>query len=115
MEEYFVSYLPKGFFENLKEMNNISFTTREIDIIASINHARGNAKIASILNISPRTVETYITKIKRKNFLNPNSFLFSYAKPLFFTDRNISVFCSVKISSAKKLNYFRRIVLIDIK
>ena len=44
----------------------ITFTNREIDIISCILNARGSKKIASILVISPRTVETHIQNILTK-------------------------------------------------
>lgn len=66
MKNYKVDYLHNGYFEQLKTINTILFTPREIDIIACINNLRGRSKIASILNISPRTSETHVTNIKRK-------------------------------------------------
>tara|TARA_B110000503_G_scaffold23960_1_gene37646 strand:- start:1852 stop:5037 length:3186 start_codon:yes stop_codon:yes gene_type:complete len=45
------------------KINNILFTSREIDIIACIAHVRGVKKIANILDISPRTIEGHIKNI----------------------------------------------------
>lgn len=62
-QEYFSStyYLP------LKYLNNIAFTAREIDIIASIVHGRTSKKaIANFLGIGPRTVETHTQNIIQK-------------------------------------------------
>jgi tetratricopeptide (TPR) repeat protein/DNA-binding CsgD family transcriptional regulator len=61
-----LSYLNNDYLNHLKIINNIPFTSREIDIIACINNMRGSSKIASILNISPKTAENHITNIKRK-------------------------------------------------
>jgi DNA-binding CsgD family transcriptional regulator len=60
------NYLPNGYFNQLETINNISFTAREVDVIACVIHMRGSSKIASILDISPRTAETHIANVKRK-------------------------------------------------
>lgn len=52
--------------DQLTTINGIKFTHREIDIIASIIHMRGASKIASLLSISTRTVETHTANIMRK-------------------------------------------------
>lgn len=61
-----IIYLPDGYFDNLKIINEVLFTAREIDVIACIANMRGVGKIASILGISSRTAETHIANIKRK-------------------------------------------------
>lgn len=61
-----LNYLPKGCFDQLEVIDSVLFTSREIDVIACITNMRGSSKIASILNISPRTVETHILNVKRK-------------------------------------------------
>ena len=38
------------------QIKGITFTERELDIIACIMHLKGSKKIAQILGISPRTV-----------------------------------------------------------
>lgn len=48
------------------QIGKITFTDREIDIISCILNSRGAKKIASILFISPRTVETHIQNILMK-------------------------------------------------
>lgn len=55
------SYLStkKIYEEFLSQIKGIKFTLREIDTIACILHSRSDKKIASILNISPRTVGTH--------------------------------------------------------
>ncbi len=50
----------------LHTISNIRFTCREIDILACLLHNRKEKKIAEILSISPRTVETHIANIKMK-------------------------------------------------
>ena len=52
--------------EQLTTINGIKFTHREIDVITSIIHMRGASKIASLLSISTRTVETHTANIMRK-------------------------------------------------
>ncbi|MBN8512265.1 MAG: tetratricopeptide repeat protein [Rickettsiales bacterium] len=50
----------------LSDINNISFTQREIDVIACIIHNRGEKKIAILLKISPRTVSAHVHNIMLK-------------------------------------------------
>jgi DNA-binding CsgD family transcriptional regulator len=50
----------------LTTLNGIKFTNREIDIITLIFHTRGSSKIAYLLSISTRTVETHTANIMRK-------------------------------------------------
>lgn len=52
--------------DKLHTISNIRFTCREIDILACLLHNRKEKKIAEILSISPRTVETHIANIKMK-------------------------------------------------
>jgi len=52
--------------EHLITINGIKFTHREIDVMAFIFHTRGSGKIASLLSISSRTVETHTANIMRK-------------------------------------------------
>ena len=52
--------------EPLSSINGISFTGREIDVIACILHGRVTKKIAIILAISYKTVGTHISKIMSK-------------------------------------------------
>ncbi|MGI9214119.1 MAG: helix-turn-helix domain-containing protein, partial [Gammaproteobacteria bacterium] len=66
MQDFKIGYLPNGYFNQLETIDKVLFTVREIDIIACVVNMRGSSKIASILNISPRTVETHIFNIKRK-------------------------------------------------
>jgi len=59
--------LPQDVYETqLKVVNNISFTRREIDMIACILSGRSVKKIAAILSISPNTVENHIHNIMLK-------------------------------------------------
>lgn len=66
MQDCKIGYLPNGYFNQLETINNVLFTAREIDTIACVLHMRGSSKIASILDIAPRTAETHIVNIKRK-------------------------------------------------
>ena len=54
----------------LQEIAGIYFTAREIDIIACMLNKRSTKKIASMLCISPRTVETHIHNIMIKIGIN---------------------------------------------
>lgn len=60
------NFLPQGYYKLVGTINNIAFTSREIDIIACVVNMRGSSKIASLLDISPRTAESHIANIKRK-------------------------------------------------
>lgn len=50
----------------LREIGGTKFTLREIDVISCIMHNRGEKKIASLLQISPRTVGTHLHNIMLK-------------------------------------------------
>ncbi len=52
--------------DHLKTISNINFTLREIDVLSCLRYNRGEKKIAEILDISPRTVESHISNIKMK-------------------------------------------------
>lgn len=61
------SYLEyKELFNKINIINSINFTTREIDVMSCLLHNRGEKKIASILNISPRTVSSHVHNIMLK-------------------------------------------------
>lgn len=52
---------------NLREIGGISFTQREIDVLACIVvHNRSEKMIASILSVSPRTIGTHTSNIMKK-------------------------------------------------
>ncbi len=51
---------------HLQEIANVKFTLREIDILSCILHNRGAKKIATLLDISSRTVTTHISNIMNK-------------------------------------------------
>lgn len=52
--------------KHLGKINGVSFTPREIDIISFIINGRTAKKIASTLNLSPKTVENYTRNIMIK-------------------------------------------------
>lgn len=57
----------KDLYENyLSKIGDVKFTFREIDVIACVMHNRGEKKIASLLQISPRTVGTHLHNIMLK-------------------------------------------------
>ena len=52
------------------QIKGITFTERELDIIACIMHLKGSKKIAQILGISPRTIEGHIQNLLHKIGVN---------------------------------------------
>jgi DNA-binding CsgD family transcriptional regulator len=66
--------------EPLTTINGVKFTHREIDVITSIIHMRGASKIASLLSISTRTVETHTANIMRKMDVNSREGIIDFAE-----------------------------------
>lgn len=66
MQKNEVCFTQDIYSEHLATINGITFTPREIDIIACLLSARGTSKIASFLSIAPRTVATHIRNIMLK-------------------------------------------------
>lgn len=63
----FVGLTPEDIYsQHLKTVGEISFTRREIDIIACLLSGRAAKTIASFLMISPKTVETHMRNIMLK-------------------------------------------------
>lgn len=61
------SFFPKLLYsQHLSSIRDIPFTRREIDVMACLLGARKTSKIAYLLSIDPRTVETYIRNITLK-------------------------------------------------
>lgn len=54
------------FEDHLTAIKGISFTLREIEIIACILHNRGEKKIAALFLISPRTISAHVYNIMNK-------------------------------------------------
>ena len=54
------------YLEHLEEIGGVKFTPREIDIIAFMNSGRSAKKTASLLSLSPKTVENYSRNIMVK-------------------------------------------------
>ncbi|NBT86592.1 MAG: LuxR family transcriptional regulator, partial [Alphaproteobacteria bacterium] len=50
----------------LIEVNGVYFTQREVEIISHLMGGKSIKTIANSLNLSPRTVEVYLNKIKSK-------------------------------------------------
>jgi len=59
-------YPPEDLYSHLTAMKGVRFTRREVDIIACLLSARGGKAIASLLSISPKTVENHIHNIMLK-------------------------------------------------
>ncbi|WP_010301658.1 tetratricopeptide repeat protein [Candidatus Odyssella thessalonicensis] len=53
-------------WDTIKTVNGITLTAREIDIVSCLVYGRTSKKIASLLSITPRTVETHIRNIMQK-------------------------------------------------
>jgi DNA-binding CsgD family transcriptional regulator len=53
-------------FAKKQTIGKTIFTARELDVLSCILHSRGAKKIATILSLSPRTVENHIQNIMRK-------------------------------------------------
>ncbi|AIL13521.1 hypothetical protein IM40_08560 [Candidatus Paracaedimonas acanthamoebae] len=63
----FMALMPENIYsQHLKTVGGISFTRREIDIIACLLSGRAAKTIASFLRISPKTVETHMRNIMLK-------------------------------------------------
>jgi tetratricopeptide (TPR) repeat protein len=59
--------LPQAIYaEHLENLNGIKFTHREIDIMACLIHGRATKRIASFLDINPKTVENHTRNIMLK-------------------------------------------------
>ena len=85
----------------LKELFGISFTFREIDIIACLVHNRNYASIAELLSIpSIRTVQSHIRNIKHKLDSSNNSG--NYRAYKIATQNIIN-----RLEKSDKLKYFR--------
>lgn len=89
-------FIKEGIYnQHLTQIGNTKLTMREIDIISCILHNRTNKKIASILSISNRTVETHIYNVLSK--LNKCSkddiidFIEKFGKPKYIREYYISL------------------------
>lgn len=54
------------YHEKLQTIRDLKFSPRQVDIVACILHGRKPSKIAEILSINPKTIETHIRKILEK-------------------------------------------------
>lgn len=60
------TFFPENFFDQLRIINGIKFTHREIDVIAFLICGRAAKKIASFFSIAPKTVENHTHNIMIK-------------------------------------------------
>jgi tetratricopeptide (TPR) repeat protein/DNA-binding CsgD family transcriptional regulator len=73
--------LPKALYKKyLENINGIRFTPREIDVISLTLSGRSSKKIASLLSISPRTVENHIHNIMIKLECNSREGIIDFAE-----------------------------------
>ncbi|MBI2785430.1 MAG: helix-turn-helix transcriptional regulator [Legionella longbeachae] len=90
------SFLNLNLFENshstfpVSTLNNISFTKRELDLINYIVKGKTAREMSVIMNLSHRTIESYIECIKAKTGINKKSHLIEY----FINGSNEPVPCS---------------------
>ncbi len=68
------------YINHLKEIANLKFTLREIDITACIVNGNNVKKTASMLSISHRTVETHIFNIMKRSGCNSREHLIEFIK-----------------------------------
>lgn len=66
MQNNNIYLLHKLYDEQLATIRDINFTRREIDVIACIFSGRSAKKVASILALAPKTVETHTRNVMRK-------------------------------------------------
>jgi len=66
-DDIFLNFLRKNM---LSKKTKVKFSNREFQCITHIAHGKTIKDIARILNISPRTVESYIENVKNKTGLN---------------------------------------------
>jgi len=64
----------------LHEIGGIKFTFKEVNIIACLLHNRGNKKIAYLLSISPKTVESHVHNIMLKLGRNSREFIIDFVE-----------------------------------
>jgi tetratricopeptide (TPR) repeat protein/DNA-binding CsgD family transcriptional regulator len=73
--------LPQEIYDShLKVINGVAFTRREVDMIACILSGRSTKKIASILSISPNTVENHIHNIMLKLGCRSQEYIIDYVE-----------------------------------
>jgi tetratricopeptide (TPR) repeat protein/DNA-binding CsgD family transcriptional regulator len=68
----------KIYYKSLKTINGINFTHREIDVITYVLSGRSAKSIASLLFISPKTVETHIRNIMIKLEVNSKESIITF-------------------------------------
>lgn len=61
-----MKYLEKRNKEDLKNINGICFTERELDVICFVLNGRLSKTIAASLGVSPKTIETHLYNVMRK-------------------------------------------------
>ncbi|MBX9787041.1 MAG: LuxR C-terminal-related transcriptional regulator [Alphaproteobacteria bacterium] len=66
MTEHDILFPKISYPEHLTTIQNIYFTRREIDTIACLFNTRTAKRIASLLGIAPRTVQTHTRNVRNK-------------------------------------------------
>lgn len=66
MSNYSIKFFPEPYYDHLKIIRGVSFTCREIDVMACVLSGRGTKTMASFLSIALRTAETHLRNIMRK-------------------------------------------------
>lgn len=82
MTKFKTSYdsLEELYKSHLTKIKNIKFTFREIDLIACIISNKGEKKIASLCDISPRTVSSHVYNIMNKIGCNSKDQIIEFAE-----------------------------------
>lgn len=70
--------MKKYSLEDLRLINNIEFTNREIDILACIVNGRSPKVIGSFLSVSTRTVETHLYNVMKKMACTSRQYIINF-------------------------------------
>ncbi len=99
--------------KHLSLIQNVHFTRREIDVIACLLNARGTSKIALLLSIDPRTVETHIRNIMFKLERNSREDIIDFVEASdkhlllrkYYSLLRINLLFEKSLKDLSKLNY----------
>src|SRR5690606_498854 len=82
MQNLETDLLQKVSFKDLEKINGVKFTYREIDVLAFMIHGKSTKKIASLLFISPRTVENHVRNIMMKIECNSREAIIDFVEKM---------------------------------
>ena len=102
MENKFVNYRYYGIYKNnLEYINNIKFTFREIDVLSSLLYNEREKRIANILSIASKTINTHKRNIMQKLAVNSRVEVVIFIKKSDKLNLLIRYYCQILID-----NYF---------